>query len=131
MPQLANEILCLASLYELYDINDKAEQSYLKALTIYKELIDVCPNLYLPYMADTQWMFAALLMNLDRFEESVRYYFDSIRIYQSLPDKDKYNSKISEAYTHVAYMQMDLTQYVEAEKNYLKAIKKNKIKIKY
>lgn len=123
MSILANEVVCLASLYDYFDFYDKSKESYLRALNIYKELVATKSHLYLTKMADTEWMFASLLMNIECYDESIQYYIDSIRIYQSIDNNDNHLSDISEAYTHIAYMQMELQQYEEAEINYINAIK--------
>lgn len=121
MSKLANEYICLADLYEYYDSYLKAENSYFKAISIYKELTSDSNGLHLSELADAEWMFAAMLMNIERYEDSIHYYLDSIEIYQSL--KEDYLSEISEAYVHIAYMQKELKRYEDSETNYIKGIK--------
>ncbi|MFW9825051.1 MAG: tetratricopeptide repeat protein [Candidatus Thorarchaeota archaeon] len=64
-----------------------AENVFLNALDLYKDLAKEYYRIYLPYIAATQKNLGTLYVDLKRFEEAERIYSDALRSYKELENR--------------------------------------------
>lgn len=103
---------------------DEAENSYLGAIKIIKDLVGQSPETYLPRVAAIQSRLGNLYQILRRFKPSETIFLDVLDIYKMLAkqNSEKYLSQVANTQNNLGVSYWSLKRYEEAEKIYLEAL---------
>jgi len=108
-----------------FDENElsKAEDNYLKAIRIYKELAKFNPGFYLLEYAETLNNLGALFWRQNAFEKAESYLNKAIEIWEKFDNSKLYQNKYAGALHNLAIIYFHRVNFKKAEKLFLRSLK--------
>ena len=102
----------------------EAEQEYIEALKIRRELSEINREVYISDMATTLNNLASLHDDLNRYKEALQEYIEALKIRRELAktNHDAYIADEAMTLNNIANLHVRLNRYVEAEQEYQEAL---------